>query len=52
MKAGDIAERKPQTISIMPEDWPSTMTTQEMRDVLAFLSRRRDRLLFASLRIR
>jgi putative heme-binding domain-containing protein len=41
VKAGDIAERKPQTISIMPEDLPRTMTTQEMRDVLAFLSRKR-----------
>jgi putative membrane-bound dehydrogenase-like protein len=41
VKAGDIAERKPQTISIMPEDLPRMMTTQEMRDVLAFLSRKR-----------
>jgi putative membrane-bound dehydrogenase-like protein len=41
VKAGDIAERKPQTISIMPDDLPRTMTIQEMRDVLAFLSRKR-----------
>ncbi len=37
MKSGDIAERKPQTISIMPEDLARTMTKQEMRDLLAFL---------------
>ena len=41
VKTGDIAERKPQTISIMPADLPRTMTTQEMRDLLAFLARKR-----------
>jgi putative heme-binding domain-containing protein len=41
VKAGEIAERKPQTISIMPDELPRTMTTQELRDVLAFLSRKR-----------
>jgi putative membrane-bound dehydrogenase-like protein len=41
VKTGDIAERKPQTVSIMPADLPRTMTTQEMRDLLAFLSRNR-----------
>jgi len=41
VKTGDIAERKPQTISIMPEDLPRTMTTQEMRDLVAFLSQKR-----------
>ena len=40
MKSGDIAERKPQTISIMPEDLPRMMTRQEMRDLLAFLLRK------------
>ena len=37
IKSGDIAERKPQTISIMPEGLSGTMTKQEMRDLLAFL---------------
>ena len=40
VKSGDIAERKPQTISIMPEDLARTMTKQEMRDLLAFLLRK------------
>ena len=42
VKAADIAERKPQTVSIMPEDLPRTMTTQEMRDLVAFLVAGRD----------
>jgi putative heme-binding domain-containing protein len=37
IKGGEIAERKPQAISIMPEDLARTMTKQEMRDLLAFL---------------
>ena len=37
VKSGDIAERKPQAISIMPEDLARMMTRQEMRDLLAFL---------------
>ena len=41
VKTGDIAERKPQTISIMPDDLARTMTNQEMRDLLAFLLRRK-----------
>ena len=41
VKTGDIAERKPQTTSIMPEDLPRMMTTQEMRDLVAFLSQNR-----------
>ncbi len=40
VKSDDIAERKPQTTSIMPEDLVSTMTVQEFRDLLAFLARR------------
>ena len=40
VKSSDIAERKPQTISIMPADLAHTMTKQEMRDLLAFLLRR------------
>ncbi len=39
VKSGDIAERKPQTISIMPAELPRAMTKQEMRDLLAFLLR-------------
>jgi putative membrane-bound dehydrogenase-like protein len=41
VKSADIAERKPQTISIMPEELPRMMTKQEMRDLLAFLLRRK-----------
>ncbi len=41
LKSGDIAERKPQAISIMPEDLARTMTKQEMRDLLAFLLRKK-----------
>ncbi len=41
LKTGDIAERKLQTISIMPEELPRMMTTQEVRDLLAFLSQKR-----------
>ncbi len=37
VKSEDIAERKPQAISIMPEDLVRTMTKQEMRDLIAFL---------------
>jgi putative membrane-bound dehydrogenase-like protein len=37
VKSGDIAERKPQTVSIMPEGLSGTMTKQEMKDLLAFL---------------
>jgi putative membrane-bound dehydrogenase-like protein len=33
----DIEERKPQTTSIMPDRLPQMMTTQEFRDLLAFL---------------
>jgi putative membrane-bound dehydrogenase-like protein len=41
VRSGDIAERKPQAISIMPEDLARTMTKQEMRDLLAFLLRKK-----------
>jgi putative membrane-bound dehydrogenase-like protein len=41
VKSGDVAERKPQAISIMPEDLARSMTQQEMRDVLAFLLRKK-----------
>jgi putative membrane-bound dehydrogenase-like protein len=41
VKSADIAERKPQMISIMPAELPQSMTKQEMRDLLAFLLRRK-----------
>jgi putative membrane-bound dehydrogenase-like protein len=41
VKAGEIAERKPQTISIMPDHLTQTMTLQDFRDLLAFLWRRK-----------
>jgi putative heme-binding domain-containing protein len=40
VKPDEIAERKLQKSSIMPEDLVNTMTVQEMRDLIAFLSRR------------
>ena len=40
VKSDEIAERKPQTTSIMPDDLVTTMTIQEFRDLVAFLSRR------------
>ncbi len=40
VKSDEIAERKPQTTSIMPDDLVTTMTIQEFRDLLAFLSSR------------
>ena len=39
VKPEEIAERKPQKTSIMPEDLPHLMTLQEMRDLIAFLGR-------------
>jgi len=41
IKAGEIAERKPQSASIMPDNVAQSMTIQELRDLLAFLSRNR-----------
>jgi putative membrane-bound dehydrogenase-like protein len=41
VKLEEIAERKPQAISIMPDHLTDTMTLQEFRDLLAFLQRRR-----------
>ena len=41
VKADEIAERKPQTTSIMPDNLAQTMTLQEFRDLLAFLWRRK-----------
>jgi putative membrane-bound dehydrogenase-like protein len=38
VKASEIAERRPQTTSIMPEDLVKIMTIQEFRDILALLS--------------
>jgi putative membrane-bound dehydrogenase-like protein len=40
VKLEEIAERKPQAVSIMPDHLADTMTLQEFRDVLAFLQRR------------
>jgi putative membrane-bound dehydrogenase-like protein len=40
VKSDEIAERKPQTTSIMPDDLVNTMTIQEFRDLIAFLNRR------------
>ncbi len=37
LRATEIAERKPQSTSIMPEDLDRSMTLQEFRDLLAFL---------------
>ena len=36
-----IVDRKPQSISIMPDGLAAQLTDQELRDLLAFLSRRR-----------
>ncbi|MGO9469722.1 MAG: PVC-type heme-binding CxxCH protein [Isosphaeraceae bacterium] len=38
IKADEISERKPQAASIMPADLVKTMTVQEFRDLVAFLS--------------
>jgi putative membrane-bound dehydrogenase-like protein len=40
VKHDEIAERKPQTTSIMPDNLVQSMTIQEFRDVVAFLWRR------------
>ena len=40
VKPDEIAERKPQKTSIMPDDLPRLMTAQEMRDLIAFLGSR------------
>ncbi len=37
LKPEEIAERRPESISIMPEDLAHTMTPREFRDLLAFL---------------
>ena len=37
VKPSEIEERKPQTISIMPDNVTQALTTQEFRDLLAFL---------------
>jgi putative membrane-bound dehydrogenase-like protein len=36
----EVAERRPQPTSIMPDNFPRQMTTQEFRDLLAFLQKR------------
>ncbi len=36
----EVAERRPQPISIMPDDLPRQMTAQEFRDLLAYLQKR------------
>ena len=41
VKADEIAERKPQTTSIMPDNLIETMTLQDFRDLVAFLWRRK-----------
>jgi putative heme-binding domain-containing protein len=41
VKLEEIAERKPQAVSIMPDHLADTVTVQEFRDLLAFLQRRR-----------
>ncbi len=41
VSAGEIAERKPQAASIMPDNLAQNMTIQEFRDVLAFLGRQK-----------
>ena len=41
VKADEIAERKPQTTSIMPDNLVQTMTLQDFRDLVAFLWRRK-----------
>jgi putative heme-binding domain-containing protein len=40
IKADEIAERKPQKTSIMPDDLSRQMTLQELRDLVAYLGRR------------
>jgi putative membrane-bound dehydrogenase-like protein len=41
IKADEIAERKPQTTSIMPDNVTQAMTLQDFRDLVAFLWRRK-----------
>jgi putative membrane-bound dehydrogenase-like protein len=41
VKADEVAERKPQSTSIMPDNLTQTMTVQEFRDLMAFLWRRK-----------
>jgi putative heme-binding domain-containing protein len=38
IKANEISERKPQSTSIMPADLVKSMTVQEFRDLVAFLT--------------
>ena len=40
VKTAEIAERKPQTTSIMPDNLAHLMTVQEFRDLLAYLGKR------------
>jgi putative membrane-bound dehydrogenase-like protein len=40
VKANEIAERKPQTTSIMPDNLARLMTPQEFRDLLAYLGKK------------
>jgi len=46
VKADEIAERKPQTTSIMPDNLARLMTLQEFRDLLAYLGKRISRTSF------
>jgi putative membrane-bound dehydrogenase-like protein len=39
VKPDEIAERRPQKTSIMPDELPQLMTLQEMRDLIAFLGK-------------
>ena len=37
VKTSDVDAKKPQQVSIMPDDITSTMTIQEIRNLMAFL---------------
>ena len=40
VKSSEIEDKKPQTVSIMPENLPQTLTLQEFRDLVGFLLRK------------
>jgi len=42
LKSDDIAQRKPQTTSLMPDGLGDLLTAQEFRDLLAFLTSKRN----------
>jgi putative membrane-bound dehydrogenase-like protein len=41
VNASEIEDKKPQSVSIMPENLPQTITLQEFRDLVAFLLQRK-----------